>query len=84
MGGRTAKVLVLRLLWAAGNSFAALPDSPDQVPVAEDVVLRGWSLQDGMPDHHVGSITRSADGYLWVTCFSGLLRFDGDRFVLMG
>lgn len=37
-----------------------------------------------MPDHHVSSITRTDDGYLWFTTFSGLVRFDGVRFQLMG
>jgi signal transduction histidine kinase/ligand-binding sensor domain-containing protein len=72
------------MLVGAAGLTAALPASPEEVPTADDVVLRVWSLPEGMPDHHVGSITRSTDGYLWVTCLSGLLRFDGDRFVLMG
>lgn len=57
----------------------------DEVPpVSNDYVLRVWELENGMPDHHVGSITRTDDGYLWFTTFSGLVRFDGVRFQLMG
>ena len=37
-----------------------------------------------MPDHHVGSLARSADGYLWLTTYGGLARFDGIRFERMG
>jgi signal transduction histidine kinase/ligand-binding sensor domain-containing protein len=37
-----------------------------------------------MPDHHVGSVARSADGFLWLTTYSGLARFDGLRFERMG
>ncbi len=82
MAGKVARILTIFAL--SGGAYAALPGAPAEVPTAGDVVLRVWSLPEGMPDHHVGSITRSANGYLWVTCFSGLLRFDGDRFTLMG
>jgi signal transduction histidine kinase/ligand-binding sensor domain-containing protein len=37
-----------------------------------------------MPDHHVSHIARTDDGYLWFTTLSGLVRFDGVRFQLMG
>ena len=56
----------------------------EAVPVSNDYVLRVWELENGMPDHHVHSITRTDDGYLWFTTFSGLVRFDGVRFRLMG
>jgi len=56
----------------------------EAVPGPKDYVLRVWELEDGMPDHHVSGITRTDDGYLWFTTFSGLVRFDGVRFQLMG
>ena len=83
MVGRRLWFLVLGVLWSVAWHASAMPGSPDKVPVADDVVLRVWSLPEGMPDHHVISTTRSQDGYLWISCFSGLLRFDGERFVLM-
>jgi signal transduction histidine kinase/ligand-binding sensor domain-containing protein len=49
------------------------------VPVSEDYVLRVWDLKDGLGDSHVGSIGRDRDGYLWITNFDGLIRFDGSR-----
>lgn len=83
MVGRRLWFLVLGVFWGLAWRVSAMPGSPDHVPAADDVVLRVWSLPDGMPDHHVISTTRSQDGYLWISCFSGLLRFDGERFVLM-
>ena len=65
--------------------FAALaggaPRTPDEMPVSEDYVLRVWDLAEGFSDNHIGSIERDPDGYLWITNFDGLLRFDGDRVV---
>ncbi len=46
-------------------------------------ILRAWEIDDGMPDHHVSSLARSADGYLWLTTYGGLARFDGLRFQRM-
>ena len=56
----------------------------DEFAVSEDHVLRSWELTEGLPDNHVSSIARSADGYLWIATLSGLVRFDGERFVLTG
>jgi ligand-binding sensor domain-containing protein/signal transduction histidine kinase len=55
----------------------------NDMPFSEDYVLRTWEVTEGLRDNHISSIARSSDGYLWVTNFSGLFRFDGDRFVRM-
>ncbi len=51
----------------------------ETVPVSEDYVLRVWDLKDGLGDSHIGSIGRDQNGYLWITNFDGLIRFDGSR-----
>ena len=38
-------------------------------------------MQDGTFDGHPWTIAQTTDGYIWVGTFSGLLRFDGARFV---
>lgn len=70
------------LYWGVGVGTRARAE--EAMPVSNDYVLRVWELEDGMPDHHVSSITRTDDGYLWFTTLSGLVRFDGMRFQLMG
>src|ERR1700730_11293356 len=40
-----------------------------------------WSERDGLPSSAVRAIAQDSDGYLWLATFSGLLRFDGTRFV---
>ena|SRR5579862_3454686 len=40
-----------------------------------------WTAQDGYFHGGVQSVTQTADGYLWITSTTGLLRFDGLRFV---
>lgn len=56
----------------------------DEIPVSEDYVLRTWELTEGLPDNHISSLTRTSEGYLWLTTYSGLVRFDGERFVITG
>jgi signal transduction histidine kinase/ligand-binding sensor domain-containing protein len=38
-----------------------------------------WSTNDGLPQRSVFSIIQTRDGYLWLSTFDGLVRFDGVR-----
>jgi signal transduction histidine kinase/ligand-binding sensor domain-containing protein len=40
-----------------------------------------WRLQDGYLPGGPNAITQTADGYVWIGTLSGLVRFDGVRFV---
>lgn len=42
-----------------------------------------WTSQRGLPGEAVYQIMQSLDGYLWLRTSSGLVRFDGVRFVSM-
>jgi signal transduction histidine kinase/ligand-binding sensor domain-containing protein len=42
---------------------------------------RAWRIQDGIFSGPPHAITQTADGYLWIGTQSGLMRFDGVRFV---
>lgn len=41
-----------------------------------------WTTDNGLPQNGVRSITQSPDGYLWLTTFDGLVRFDGVKFTV--
>lgn len=41
-----------------------------------------WSTKDGLPQSSVIAILQTRDGYLWLTTFNGLARFDGVRFTV--
>ena len=40
-----------------------------------------WQSEDGLPESSISAIMQSRDGYLWLGTYSGLVRFDGSRFV---
>jgi signal transduction histidine kinase/ligand-binding sensor domain-containing protein len=39
-----------------------------------------WTTNDGLPQNQINGITQTRDGYLWLTTFNGLVRYDGVRF----
>ncbi|NBC00725.1 MAG: response regulator, partial [Bacteroidetes bacterium] len=42
--------------------------------------VREWTLNDGLPEP-LKEVAQTPDGYLWITTFDGLVRFDGVRFM---
>lgn len=42
--------------------------------------VRVWQTEDGLPENLVTSAAQTRDGYLWFGTFSGVARFDGERF----
>lgn len=41
-----------------------------------------WTTDNGLPQNTVRAIVQARDGYLWLTTFDGLARFDGVRFTV--
>ncbi|MFZ5481627.1 MAG: two-component regulator propeller domain-containing protein [Myxococcota bacterium] len=44
--------------------------------------LDTWGVDDGLPQGSVTAVAQDTDGFLWLTTFGGLARFDGVRFVV--
>ena len=42
--------------------------------------VESWTTDNGLPQNTVRSIIQTHDGYLWLTTFDGLVRFDGVQF----
>jgi signal transduction histidine kinase/ligand-binding sensor domain-containing protein len=41
-----------------------------------------WTADNGLPQNSVRDILQTRDGYLWLTTFDGLVRFDGVHFTI--
>src|SRR6185369_592431 len=53
----------------------------DWLPIARaQYRFDSWTAEDGLPQNSIRSIIQTRDGYLWMTTFDGLVRFDGARF----
>ncbi len=48
--------------------------------VAPIYVTRAWQSDEGLPGNAVTAVLQTWDGYLWISTYSGLARFDGVRF----
>ena len=53
---------------------------PASTFLADGYSVRIWQTEDGLPENLVTSAAQTKDGYLWFGTFSGLVRFDGERF----
>jgi ligand-binding sensor domain-containing protein len=64
--------------------FTALaePATFDESRVAREYVQQSWHVEDGLPDKRVTSLVQSRDGYLWFGTQSGVVRFDGQKFIV--
>ena len=45
-------------------------------------VVKNWNLDDGLPQSTVNTILQTHDGYIWLTTFGGLVRFNGVDFTV--
>ena len=43
---------------------------------------RLWQMQDGLPEQVVQAFAQTEDRYLWIGTTGGLVRFDGERFLM--
>lgn len=41
-----------------------------------------WTTNEGLPSNSLLHIVQSSEGYLWISGYNGLVRFDGNRFVV--
>jgi signal transduction histidine kinase/ligand-binding sensor domain-containing protein/DNA-binding response OmpR family regulator len=50
-------------------------------PLQKEYISERWTTHEGLPVNHINDIYQTPDGYLWLATFSGLIRFDGVRFL---
>ncbi|MFN8589263.1 MAG: two-component regulator propeller domain-containing protein [Candidatus Eisenbacteria bacterium] len=68
-----ASVALVCGLLASAVARAAAPPEPGWT-------LATWGLRDGLPVLSFSGLAQDRDGYLWISTFDGLLRFDGATF----
>ncbi|MBC7843947.1 MAG: hypothetical protein H7099_16620 [Gemmatimonadaceae bacterium] len=74
---------VLGALWslAVASGCAPTPLHAQVVPVSFGrYALDSWRAQDGVRLAYTSNLVLTRDGYLWLSCESGVTRFDGARF----
>ena len=62
---------------------AGLSAQPQRALVVTDPYLQTvWTTENGLRQNSVTAIVQPRDGYLWLSTFGGLARFDGVRFTI--
>src|SRR5262245_12278379 len=74
-----ARLTMLALALASAASPRVSAFDADEVRARYTVT--SWTEKDGMPSSYVRAIAQDMEGYLWLATYSGLVRFDGARFV---
>ncbi|MFY0683996.1 MAG: hypothetical protein JXR20_05540 [Balneola sp.] len=46
----------------------------------DSLTAKAWTLEDGLPVNTVNRVAQDEKGYLWLTTYDGLVRFDGLNF----
>jgi len=76
----TGAAIVAVLAFGAGTAPAQTPAAPEP-PQPPAYALTVWAAEKGLPPGDVFVVNQDAEGYLWLGTPTGLLRFDGSRFV---
>lgn len=77
---RSVAALAFTVILSPGIG-ASLAQATDLRNVLTDYSLTSWGSMDGLPSSAIWSIAQDPDGYLWLGTDSGLIRFDGVRFI---
>ena len=76
--------LLIGAVVCATSAASAQAPAPHTASLAEAarLVHEVWTIEDGLPLSHLNGVIQPRDGYLWLSSFDGLIRFDGVRFTV--
>lgn len=73
-------IAMLGLVFCGLAGVAQAMDDKPLAAYARDV----WTTRNGLPHNQVNDIAQTADGYLWLATWEGLVRYNGQEFELYG
>src|ERR1035438_1401695 len=70
------------LNWLVAVLFFLMAGSAvgESVLATSGYVTHYWLREDGLPQNTVTAVVQTRDGYIWISTYNGLARFDGVRF----
>lgn len=73
--------MVFRLAAIFGGLMLSVVASLASAPVETvEMLVRHWTIRDGLPHNRVRSVIRTHDGFIWLATDGGAVRFDGANF----
>ncbi len=76
-GSRLRGILTVVGLFLGPATQAATP-----AEAADRFLVERWTTADGLPQNSITDMVQDEQGYLWLTTFGGLARFDGTHFTV--
>ncbi|MBX3244556.1 MAG: hypothetical protein KF685_08895 [Acidobacteria bacterium] len=75
-------VMIIWLIMASTYSLPVLsqPEVFQYTPFDIKYIEKTFTVAEGMPQNTATSMIQSRDGYIWLTTFGGLARYDGFKF----
>ena len=58
-------------------------DSPYNFPSERNIsqlMISHWTVEEGLPSQGLRNFIQAENGYIWITSYDGLIRFDGFDF----
>ncbi|MDR9418126.1 two-component regulator propeller domain-containing protein [Gracilimonas sp.] len=69
---------LLLILFCLGTNIYAFQFS--FLPPQDTLTAKQWTLEDGLPVNTVGQIAQDSVGFIWISTYDGLVKFDGLNF----
>lgn len=80
--GTKSRVFSFAFICASLLLFALDLNASGLRTVPDGFTRRVWQTEDGLPENTVQAFAQTPDHYLWIGTAGGLVRFDGERFVV--
>lgn len=73
-------LLLLLLAWTSASANAASTESFDPVIRNSEFYPVLYDNTNGLPTAEANDIAQTSEGFIWIACYAGLIRYDGNTF----
>ena len=73
---------ILVAVQAAAVQLPAFVEPPADDRLITQYRLQRWTDTDGLPQNSLNAVAQTTDGFLWFASEEGLIRFDGETFIV--
>ncbi len=77
-----SRIIVILIFLACGIITRANEEMFPTDKKLSHFVVENWTKEDGLPSNSLLNIIQTSDGYIWVSSYDGLIRFDGVAFTV--
>ncbi len=60
--------------------FSGIAIAQNNMPRLQDYTIQTWTTHEGLYSNNLRQVVQDSKGYIWISSFNGLVRFDGHTF----